>query len=257
MIAWRGFAISAAGAAATPALRVICDGGLAFWALCWIGRGAPGDWKADCMDGKENENANGAGAAEAAGQDGADGAQAAASQVGAGGGASGAGAKGAEPAKAAAPAASAGSAGSGRREGAAKPSVDYAAEIARRDSDISERDGRIAELEGKLADAEKRGELAESLKAEVEQLKTQAASDRVDFALQLAGCRNVKAARAVLDDYDGDVEALKAAEPWLFAAHAAEATGATGLPNAGAADDGGKRDRHWRKLVGLSPKKDE
>lgn len=41
-------------------------------------------------------------------------------------------------------------------------------------------------------------------------------SDRVDFALRLAGVRNVKTARAVLDDYEGDVEALRAGEPWLF-----------------------------------------
>ena len=33
----------------------------------------------------------------------------------------------------------------------------------------------------------------------------------------------MKAARAVLDDYDRDVEKLKAAEPWLFAAHADKA----------------------------------
>ena len=74
--------------------------------------------------------------------------------------------------------------------------------------------------------------------------------------MQLAGCRNVKAARAVLDDYEGDVEKLKSAEPWLFAAHA-EATGATGLPNAGTAKDDGRDERRWRKLAGLSAKKGE
>ena len=88
----------------------------------------------------------------------------------------------------------------------------------------------------------------ETLQTENEQLKAQAEADRMNFALALAGCRNVKAAHAVLDDYNGDIEALEAAEPWLFAAHA-EATGATSLPNAGAAKDDGKDERRWRKCL--------
>ena len=194
------------------------------------------------MDGKENEIANGAGAAaENTAQEGKPGETAA-------------GEAGTPPV--ATPASPNAGAASQKSAAAPKPAIDYAAELARRDTDIAERDGKIAELEGKLADAEKLGQQAESLKSENEQLKNQAASERIDFALQLAGCRNVKAARAVLDDYDGDVGKLKAAEPWLFAAHA-EKPGATGLPNAGTATDDGKDERRWRKLVGLSAKKSE
>lgn len=174
------------------------------------------------MDGKEDKIANGEGAAEAQDAQRKPGAQAAGE---------------AAAAPVAKPPAAGGSA---KAAGAVKPAIDYAAELASRDAGIAERDGRIAELEGKLADAEKLGELNKTLQSENEQLKMQAASERIDFALQLAGCRNVKAARAVLDDYDGDVAKLKEAEPWLFAAHAAEAAGATGLPNAGAASDEGK-----------------
>ena len=36
------------------------------------------------------------------------------------------------------------------------------------------------------------------------------------FELQLAGARNVKAARALLADHGNDIEKLKAAGPWLF-----------------------------------------
>jgi len=147
--------------------------------------------------------------------------------------------------------------------GTAKAAVDYAVELASRDAQIAERDaaiaekdGCISELEGKLADAEKLGQQAESLKSENEKLKDQAASERIDFALQLAGCRSVKAARAVLDDYDGDIEKLKAAQPWMFEVPSAQA-GATGLPNAGTASDDGKDERRWRKLVGLPAKKSE
>ncbi|MBQ9004109.1 MAG: hypothetical protein IJ087_19880 [Eggerthellaceae bacterium] len=195
------------------------------------------------MDGKENEIANGAGAtAQEQAQEGKPGAQAAGE----------AGAPQVTP-PATSPNATA---ANPRPAGAPKPAVDYAAELAKRDTDIAERDGKIAELEGKLADAEKLGQQAETLKSENEQLKNQAASERIDFALQLAGCRSVKAARAVLDDYDGDIEKLKAAEPWMFEAQTAQA-GATGLPNAGTASDDGKDERRWRKLVGLSAKKPE
>lgn len=188
------------------------------------------------MDGKENEIANGAGtaAAENQAQEGQPGAQAT-SEAGT------------------LPVAALGKP-SGGNAAPSKPAIDYAAELAKRDADIAERDGKIAELEGKLADAEKLGQQAESLKSENEKLKNTAASERIDFALQLAGCRSVKAARTVLDDYDGDVEKLKAAEPWLFTTHV-EQSGTTGLPNAGTASDDAKDERHWRKIAGLPAKK--
>ena len=54
----------------------------------------------------------------------------------------------------------------------------------------------------------------------------------------------MKAARAVLDDHKGDIDALKAAEPWMFADELQKQTGKTGLPNAGAAKDADKCSRH-------------
>lgn len=95
-------------------------------------------------------------------------------------------------------------------------------------SAIKERDGRIAELE------------------------VQGEDQRVEFELRLAGVRNVKAARAVLDDHGGDINKLKEAEPWLFTdAPAPQQGGKTGLPNAGTSTDDGKTMRRWRKLAGL------
>lgn len=78
---------------------------------------------------------------------------------------------------------------------------------------IAERDGRIAEFEVQVSDAAKNAEAAEQLRGQIAELKAQGESDRIDFQLQLAGVRNVKAARAILDDHGGDVEALKEAEP--------------------------------------------
>jgi hypothetical protein len=123
---------------------------------------------------------------------------------------------------------------------------------------IADRDARIAELEGQVAEAAKNAETAESLRGEIAELKAQGESDRIDFKLQLAGVRNVKAARALLSDHDNDVDKLKEAEPWLFETTGKHAkggntgSGATGLPNAGAASDEGKTLKHWREIAGLT-----
>lgn len=118
---------------------------------------------------------------------------------------------------------------------------------------LAERDARIAELEGEIAEAAKTAEGAEKLRTEMDELRRRGDEERVGFELQLAGARNVKAARALLPDHDNDIEKLKAAEPWLFGAAASNAapTGATGLPNAGAASDEGKTLKRWRSIAGL------
>lgn len=78
---------------------------------------------------------------------------------------------------------------------------------------IAERDEKIASLEAQVAEAAKNAETAEQLRGEIAELKAQGESDRIDFKLQLAGVRNVKAARALLSDHDNDVDKLKEAEP--------------------------------------------
>lgn len=142
----------------------------------------------------------------------------------------------------------------GGNEAGNAPAPDYERQIA-------ERDEKIASLEAQIAEASKSAEQAEKLSAEIADLKRASADERVDFSLQLAGYRNVKAARAVLDDYDGDVAKLKEAEPWLFAKHMAgdnaQPSGKTGLPNAGTATDEGKTLRHWRDIAGLDDKDKE
>lgn len=75
---------------------------------------------------------------------------------------------------------------------------------------VAERDEKIAALETQVAEAAKNAETAEQLRGEIAELKAQGESDRIDFKLQLAGVRNVKAARAMLGDYDGEVDALRA-----------------------------------------------
>lgn len=117
---------------------------------------------------------------------------------------------------------------------------------------IAERDEKIAALEQQVADAAKNAEAAEALRGEIAELKAQGKSDRIDFKLQLTGVRNIKAARAILNDHGGDIDALKAEEPWLFVdALVTQPGGKTGLPNAGTSSDEGKTMKRWRKLAGL------
>ncbi len=123
---------------------------------------------------------------------------------------------------------------------------------------IAERDEKIAALEQQVADAAKNAEAAEALRGEIAELKAQGESDRIDFKLQLAGVRNIKAARALLDDHGGDIDKLKAEEPWLFVdAPTPQQGGKTGLPNAGTSSDEGKTMKRWRKLAGLDDSDDE
>ena len=70
---------------------------------------------------------------------------------------------------------------------------------------IAERNEKIASLEAQVAEAAKNAETAEQLRGEIAELKAQGESDRIDFKLQLAGVRNVKAARALLSDH-GNLE---------------------------------------------------
>ncbi len=122
---------------------------------------------------------------------------------------------------------------------------------------VAERDEKIAALEAQVAEAAKNAETAEELRGEIAELKAQGESDRINFKLQLAGVRNVKAARAVLGDHGGDVDKLKAEEPWLFAdVPTSQQGGRTGLPNAGTSSDEGKAMKRWRKLAGLDDNED-
>ena len=129
--------------------------------------------------------------------------------------------------------------------GAAGAGTDYEALLANRDA-------KIAELEGAIAEAAKSAEAAEALRAEMDELRRQGEEQRVEFELTMAGARNVRAARVLLDEHGGDVSKLKEAEPWLFESAVTRQGGRTGLPNAGAASDEGKTMERWREIAGIA-----
>ena len=122
------------------------------------------------------------------------------------------------------------------------------------EAQITERDERIKALEAQVAEAAKTAEATAPLKSQIEELKAQGESDRLDFELRRAGVRNVKAARAILKEHGGDVSALKEAEPWMFADAPNPQVGRTGLVNAGDPSDDGRDLKRWRKLAGIDDK---
>lgn len=95
------------------------------------------------------------------------------------------------------------------QDGDAK-STDWKAESRKWEQRAKDNRKEADSLKEQLSEAEKAAK-------ELEELKEQIASERVSHKLELAGARNVKAALSLLDEYDGDIDKLKEAEPWLFA----------------------------------------
>ena len=115
---------------------------------------------------------------------------------------------------------------------------------------LAERDAKISALEGQIAAAAKSAEAADALAKQIEEMKAANEAEREGYELKLAGCRSVRAGRVLLAEHEGDMEALKKAEPWLFG-DAGGVGGATGLEPAGAAGGGDGEMERWRAIAGL------
>ena len=72
---------------------------------------------------------------------------------------------------------------------------------------LAKQEACMHELEGQVAEAAKTAEAVDALHGEIEQLRVQAASERVKYEPRLAGVRNAKATKAFLGDHDSNVAA--------------------------------------------------
>lgn len=117
--------------------------------------------------------------------------------------------------------------------------------------DVANRDKRIAELEAQLKAKGEEGAGYESRLAELEKSfaasKAEAEAAKADAALAAAGCVDCELARTALGAYEGDVEKLREAKPYLFKAQGG-AMG-TGGRQAGAADSQPKSIRDALKQI--------
>lgn len=120
--------------------------------------------------------------------------------------------------------------------------------------DIKERDQKIAELEKRIAEAAKSEEAAKELRGEIDKLKADMKAKDTENALRMRGCKSVKAAMVLLDDYDGDIEKMAEDCPFLFDTEPAKPTGSTGIKPAGTVDDAAERLAKARKLAGVITK---
>ena len=135
----------------------------------------------------------------------------------------------------------------------AEPEAEPKAEAAPQDgADEAADGGEVADKHGRpgvnrekyARDMKAKDDKIAELKKELDDLKAEMAGERVAHKLEMAGCRNVKAAKALLDDYDGDVDKLKEGCPYLFEGKKA---GSTGLkPEGGASDLDDKLDKAIR-----------
>ena len=137
--------------------------------------------------------------------------------------------------------------GSGKDTGAAAEETDKhghpGISQGKYERDIRERDDRIKALEAQVAEAAATKErmdepgpgnaIAQAATPVHDELRAEQADKDAEYELRLAGCLDVKAARARLGDFGGDIAKLKEGCPYLFKGKE-EARGATGLKPGGA-----------------------
>ncbi len=105
---------------------------------------------------------------------------------------------------------------------------------AKYEREMAAKDAEIEELKKQVSEAVKTEEGRKALEEKLKGFETNQADMRTEYELKLAGCRDdnaVKAAKALLSDYEGDITKLKTACPYLFEV---KKTGSTGGKPAGA-----------------------
>lgn len=115
--------------------------------------------------------------------------------------------------------------------------ADVAPNVHKLERDVANRDKRIAELEAKLAASERGGSDLEAriaaLEKQATESATEAANAKADAALAAAGCVDRELGRTALAAFDGDVDRLKEAKPYLFPSGARMSTGGSRSGSAG------------------------
>lgn len=112
----------------------------------------------------------------------------------------------------------------------------------------------ISKLENERDEARAEAEGFKGLKAEFEAYKAEQAKEKAEAALKAAGCIDTVAASARLGEFEGDVEKLKGAAPYLFAS--SDKSKSTGGNPKGTPDPEDERTRKVRSYMGLDTEKE-
>ena len=86
----------------------------------------------------------------------------------------------------------------------------------RHDREVAELQAQIEELRAQVADASEQKAKRGEFEAKVAELEAKLADGNVTHSLEMAGCIDVKSAKARLEDFGGDVAKLKDGCPHLF-----------------------------------------
>lgn len=98
----------------------------------------------------------------------------------------------------------------------------------RYEREMREKQGEIDKLNAELEKLKKGAKSVDDAMAEVNKLREELADKDLTHQLDKAGCVSVKAAKALLDDYEGDVAKLIEGAPYLFGSQEPKPKGRTG-----------------------------
>lgn len=121
--------------------------------------------------------------------------------------------------------------------------------------EVGKLDARIKELEAENAKLKDKSEDVAALTKRLDEMEAKAKAEKVEASLKAAGCHNIKAAVACLDDYDGDVQKLKEEAPYLFTS--TDNSKSTGGSHKGTPDPEDERTKKMRELMGLDSGKEK
>lgn len=122
----------------------------------------------------------------------------------------------------------------------------------RHDKEVADLQAQIEALKAETAAAAEEKAKRQEFEEKVANLEAKLADTELSHKLELAGCRSVKAAKALLGDCGNDVQKLKAEHPYLFEA---QKKGTTGGKPAGATGDAEARQKRAYDAAGIPENK--
>ena len=105
------------------------------------------------------------------------------------------------------------------------------------------------ELKDQLKASKEEAEGYKAIGDEFHEWKAEQEREKIDGALKAKGCHDTVAARARLDEFDGDIDKLKEAAPYLFTS--TDNTQSTGGTQKGAPNPEDERTKKMRETFGL------
>lgn len=122
----------------------------------------------------------------------------------------------------------------------------------RHDREVAALKDKIADLQKQLDEAAETKKGRDELAGKLKELEAALETERSTSKLERSGCIDAETALLLLPQFDGDVEKLKSAKPYLFEA---DKKGQTGLKPSGPADDAKTRQQKADEALGYKPPK--